>query len=48
MADSGFEPRSTSFQASQVALEVKTPPANAGDMRHEFDPRVGKIPWSRK
>ena len=48
MADSGFEPRSTSFQASQGALEVKTPSANAGDMRHEFDPRVGKIPWSRK
>ena len=27
---------------------VKKPPANAGDMRHEFDPWVGKIPWRRK
>ena len=24
--------------ASQVALVVKNPPANAGDMRHRFDP----------
>ena len=22
-------------------------PANAGDMRHGFDPCVGKIPWRR-
>ena len=29
---------------------VKKPPANAGDVRdgREFDPWVGKIPWSRK
>ena len=27
---------------------VKNPPANAGDMRHRFDPWVGKIPWRRK
>ena len=31
----------------------KNPPANAGDAkdvgkRFRFDPRVGKIPWSRK
>ena len=26
---------------------VKNPPANARD-RHEFDPWVRKIPWSRK
>ena len=26
---------------------VKNPPANAGDMRHGFDPWVGKIPWRR-
>ena len=26
---------------------VKNPPANAGDMKPEFDPRVGKIPWRR-
>ena len=33
---------------SQVALVVKNPPANAGDVRDRFDPWVGKIPWSRK
>ena len=27
---------------------VKNPPANARERRHEFDPWVGKIPWSRK
>ena len=30
-----------------VALEVKNPPANAGDARG-FDPWVRKIPWKRK
>jgi len=25
----------------------KEPPANAGDMRHGFDPWVRKIPWRR-
>ena len=34
--------------ASQVALVVKNPPANAGDMRGGFAPWVGKVPWSRK
>ena len=35
--------------ASQVMLVVKNSPANARDVkRHEFDPSVGKIPWSRK
>ena len=35
--------------ASQVALVVKNPPANAGDAReYGFDPWVGKIPWRRK
>ena len=33
--------------ASQVALVVKSWPANAGDMRRGFDPWVGKIPWRR-
>ena len=33
--------------ASQVALEVKNPSANAGDMRPRFDPWVRKIPWRR-
>ena len=32
----------------QVALEVKNPPANAGDMRCRFDPWVRKIPWRQK
>ena len=26
---------------------VKNPPANAGDIRVEFNPWVGKIPWRR-
>ena len=33
--------------ASQVALVVKKLPTNAGDMRHRFNPWVGKIPWRR-
>ena len=33
--------------APQVALVVKNPPANTGDMRCRFDPWVGKIPWRR-
>ena len=35
------------LQASQVALVVKNPPANAGDMRHIFNPWVRKSPWRR-
>jgi len=34
-------------RASQVALVVKNPPANAGDKRRRLDPWVGKIPWRR-
>ena len=34
-------------QYSQVVLVVKTPPANAGDKRHGFNPWFGKIPWRR-
>ena len=35
--------------ASQVALRVKNPPANAGVVKRcGFDPWVGKIPWKRK
>ena len=30
-----------------MALVVKNPPANAGDMRHGFDPWVGNNPWRR-
>jgi len=30
-----------------VALVVKNLPANAGDMRCGFDPRVRKISWRR-
>ena len=33
--------------ASRVVLVVKNLPANAGDMRHGFDPWVGRIPWRR-
>ena len=36
-------------RASQMALAVKDPPANAGDNnRRASDPWIGKIPWSRK
>ena len=31
--------------ASGVVLLVKNQPANAGDMRRRFHPRVEKIPW---
>ena len=34
-------------KASQVALVVKSPSANAGDKRHGFRPWVGKTPWRR-
>ena len=34
-------------RASQVALVVKNPPANAGDKRLQFDPWVRKIPWRK-
>ena len=30
-----------------MALVVKNAPANAGDLRHRFDPWVGKIPRRR-
>ena len=30
--------------ASQVVVVVKNLPANAGDMRHGFNPWIGKIP----
>ena len=33
-----------SSRASQVALEVKNPPAFVEDMRHVFTSWVGKIP----
>ena len=35
------------LRASQVALLLKNPPDNAGDMRPGFDPWVGKILWRR-
>ena len=36
------------IQASQVALVVKSSPANAGDLKRcGFDPWVGKIPWKK-
>ena len=33
--------------ASQVVPMGKDPPVSVGDMRHSFDPWVGKIPWRR-
>ena len=33
--------------ASQMALVVKYPPANAKDKRLRFDPWLWKIPWRR-
>ena len=35
------------IRASQVALVVKNPLVDAEDMRHGFNPWVGKIPWRR-
>ena len=34
-------------RASQVALVVKSLPANTGDKRCRFSPWVGKISWRR-
>ena len=31
----------------QMALVVKNPPANAGELRNVFDPWVEKMPWRR-
>ena len=39
--------RILSLWASQLVLVVKNPSTSAGDMRHRFDPWVGKIPWRR-
>ena len=33
--------------APRVVLVVKSLPANAGEMRHGFDPWVRMIPWRR-
>ena len=30
-----------------MALVVKSLPANSGDIRHEFNPWVGKISWRK-
>ena len=36
------------YRTSQMALVVKNPPANAGDIKRcWFNPWVGKIPWRR-
>jgi len=43
----GFKDIFVILKASQVALVVKNPPANAGDIRHMFDPWVRKSPWRR-
>ena len=45
----GIDSAYTQNGASQVALVVKNPPANAGDeKRGGFDLWVRKIPWRRK
>ena len=41
-------PTVNNFGASQVVLVLRSPPTNAGDVRLEFYPSVGKIPWRRK
>ena len=33
--------------ASQVALVIKDPPANTGEIRHGFHPWVREVPWRR-
>ena len=35
------------FWVSQVALLIKNSPVSAGEVRHGFNPWVGKIPWGR-
>ena len=35
------------YMASQVALVVESPPANAGDIRDVVQSQVRKIPWKR-
>ena len=35
------------YEASQVAVVVKNPPVNAGNIRLGFNPWVEKIPWRR-
>ena len=42
-----FNSSTGNFPASQGALVLRNPPANAGDMRCGFNPWVGKIPWRR-
>ena len=37
------------MHVSHVVLAVKSPPANAGDIRrYGFNPRVRKIPWRKR
>ena len=42
-----FSTVSTTVLGSPGGSAVKNPPANARDLRHGFDPQVGKIPWRR-
>ena len=35
------------LQYNQVVIVLKNSLANAGDVRHGFDPWIGKIPWRR-
>jgi len=42
-----LEINNSALGASRVVVAVKNPPSCAGDIRCEFDPWVGKIPWRR-
>ena len=35
------------LQYNQVVIVLKNSLANAGGVRHGFDPWIGKIPWRR-
>ena len=45
--NAGLIPGQRTKGAFQVAIVVKNPSANAGDLRCGFDPWVGNIPWRR-
>ena len=45
---SGLQWKCISCLLAKVALVVKNPPANVGDVRNQFHPWVGGICWGRK
>ena len=48
MWPAGYKWSFSELWASQVALVVMNPPANAGNTSCRFNPWVGKIPWRGK